>query len=142
MPSDARFADEIAALMMIWGVPQTPARLFGHLLLQPEPVSLDDLAQQLGIGKSTASDAARLMERYGFLRRHGEPGTKRIFYGPSDDFTAFFLTQASYLERMAKVMGARIGDDLAPAPAQRLGRMAEYYDRLSRAMRDISSDYP
>lgn len=142
MPSDAQFNDQVASLLMIWGVPQTPARLFGHLLQQDRPLGLDELSAALGIGRTTANDAARQMERYGFVQRHGEPGTKRVSYAPAQDFTQFFLLQASYLERMARVMGARIGEDLPPKASDRLGRIAEYYARLAAVMQEISADYP
>ena len=141
MQSDAYFIDEVAALLGIWGVPQTPGRLFAHLLLQQQPASLEEIAADLDIGKTTASDAAKLMERYGFVRRFGNPGTKRASFGPSDDFTAFYLQQSSYLERMSKAMKAQSENDPDLGSSERLRTMAEYYGRLARAMQDISNDY-
>lgn len=141
MDPDASFTHEVAVLLMTWNIPQTPARLFGHLLLQQEPVSLEDIAAQLRVSRTTASDAARLMERYGFLRRHGEAGSKRVSFAPSADFTQFFLKQASYLDKMAKVMKRRAAGDLSPGVSGRLLLLARYYGRLSRAIREISEDY-
>lgn len=141
MQSDDYFIEEVAALLGIWGVPQTPGRLFAHLLLKQRPASLDQIADELDVGKTTASDAAKLMERYGFLRRFGTPGSKRALYGPSDDFTAFYLKQASYLLRMGKVMDAQADNDPALPSAQRLRAMAEYYSRLGKAMNAISEEY-
>lgn len=141
MQSDDYFIEEVAALLGIWGVPQTPGRLFAHLLLLQEPSSLDQISADLDIGKTTASDAAKLMERYGFLRRHGTPGTKRASYAPADDFTTFYVMQASYLERMGKVMRTQSENDPALSSSKRLSAMAEYYTRLAKAMQDISADY-
>jgi DNA-binding Lrp family transcriptional regulator len=135
------FIAEITALLGIWGVPQTPGRLFAHLLLKEQPASLDEIARDLGVGKTTASDAAKLMERYGFLRRFGTPGSKRATYGPSNDFTAFYLKQAAYLMRMGDVMAARAGNNLSSSGAKRLRAMADYYGRLGNAMNAISNEY-
>jgi DNA-binding transcriptional regulator GbsR (MarR family) len=139
--ADEYFVAEVAALLGIWGVPQTPGRLFAHLLLQQQPASLDAIASELDVGKTTASDAAKLMERYGFLRRFGTPGSKRATYGPSDDFTAFYLKQAAYLIRMGRVMDAQADNDPALPSSKRLRAMAEYYGRLAKAMNAISDEY-
>jgi DNA-binding transcriptional regulator GbsR (MarR family) len=141
MQSDDYFIDEVAALLGIWGVAQTPGRLFAHLLLLQQPASLDAIAADLDISKTTASEAAKLMERHGFLRRHGTPGSKRASYGPSDNFTVFYDKQASYLERMGKVMKAQEENDPSLGSSKRLRAMAEYYDRLAQAMKAINEDY-
>jgi len=135
------FIEQVTALLGIWGVSQTPGRLFAHLLLQQQPASLDQIAADLDISKTTASDAAKLMERYGFLRRYGMPGTKRVLYGPSDSFTVFYEKEASYLERMGNVMRAQSENDPDLASSKRLRAMAEYYDRLAQAMTGINDDY-
>jgi hypothetical protein len=39
--AERHFVDDVARLLVPWGVPQTAARLYGYLLLSPKPVSLD-----------------------------------------------------------------------------------------------------
>lgn len=141
MQSDDYFMEEVAALLGIWGVPQTPGRLFAHLLLLQEPASLEEIAADLDISKTTASDAAKLMERYGFVRRYATPGTKRASYGASNDITFFYQKQASYLERMERVMKAQSEKDPKLASSERLSALAEYYGRLAQAMNAIAKDY-
>jgi DNA-binding transcriptional regulator GbsR (MarR family) len=65
------------------GVPQAAARLYGYLLLFSEPVSLDRMTVDLGISKSSASVAARPLEKYRLALRHGERGSKRMRYEAS-----------------------------------------------------------
>lgn len=141
MQANEYFIAEITALLGIWGISQTPGRLFAHLLLQESPASLDEIARDLAVGKTTASDAAKLMERRGFLRRYGTPGSKRATYGPSDNFTSFYLKQAAYLIRMEAVMKAQAENSSAPMSAKRLRAMAEYYGRLGNAINTISEEY-
>src|SRR5207244_11454935 len=80
--AERRFVDDIARLLVPWGVPQTAARLYGYLLLCPEPVSLDRIAADLEVSKSSASVAARLLEMYTLARRHGERGSRHLLLAP------------------------------------------------------------
>jgi hypothetical protein len=74
---DRHFIEDVARLLVLWGVPQTAARLYGYLLLKAEPVSLDCIAADREISKTSASVAARLLEQYTLVRRLGERGSKR-----------------------------------------------------------------
>ena len=76
--TERRFVDDVARLLVPWGVPQTAARLYGYLLLRPEPVSLDRITVDLQVSKSSASVAARLLEMYTLVRRHGERGSRHV----------------------------------------------------------------
>ncbi|MBZ9789774.1 hypothetical protein K9B32_06460 [Rhizobium sp. 3T7] len=69
-----RFVEDVARLLAPWDVPPIAARLYRHLLLCP---SLDQITEDLGISKSCAGMAARLLEGYALARRHSERGTKR-----------------------------------------------------------------
>jgi len=55
---DDRFLDQMAMLMAPWGWPRPVGRMYGYLLLQDEPVTLDRIAADLGIAKSNASVVA------------------------------------------------------------------------------------
>jgi len=79
-----RFIQDMAALLVPWGMPPGMANLYAWLLLTAEPASLDTIAAQLGMAKSSASVAARGLEQIGLARRHTEPGSKRLRYGASD----------------------------------------------------------
>jgi DNA-binding transcriptional regulator GbsR (MarR family) len=90
---EQRFVEDVARLLTPWGVPPVAARLYGYLLLCPHPVSLDQITEDLGISKSSASVAARLLESYTLARRHSEPGTKRALYAVADDYEAMIQQQ-------------------------------------------------
>src|SRR5215469_6504112 len=81
-----RFIEDVARLLTPWGVPSAAAQLYGYLLLCPRPVSLDEITEELGVAKSSASVAARLLESYTLARPHREAGTKRALYAVADNF--------------------------------------------------------
>jgi len=113
--AERRFIDDVARLLTPWGVPLTAARLYGYLLLFPEPVSLDRMTDDLAMGKSSASVAARLLEKYRLVLRHSERGSKRVLYEVSEDYDGMLTEQNRLLDGLADLMKSG-------AAAQTLGR--------------------
>ncbi|MEW9854549.1 GbsR/MarR family transcriptional regulator [Novosphingobium sp. M1R2S20] len=108
-----RFIDDMAALLIPWGMQPSLAQLYPYLLLKAQPVSLDDIAENLGMAKSSASVAARMLERYGLARRYGEPGSKRVRYGASESYSGFISSQAELMGSLGRMIEVR-----APAVAE------------------------
>ncbi len=117
-------------------VPPVAARLYGHLLLCPRPVSLDQITEELGISKSSASVAARLLESDTLARRHGEPGTKRALYAVADDHEAMIRQQNRLLDALAGQLEAGAGIATSKAASARLAEMADFYRVMQGAMED------
>src|SRR5215470_13482976 len=70
------------------GLSPIAGRLFALLMLAPEPQSLDQLAEQLGVSKASVStDARRLLDR-GIVERTRRTGDRRDFYELAPDFFA------------------------------------------------------
>jgi DNA-binding transcriptional regulator GbsR (MarR family) len=62
------------------GAPRTGGRLFACLLLSPEPRSLDELVEKLQVSKASVSMNARMLERFGVIRRVTKLGDRRDYY--------------------------------------------------------------
>lgn len=131
-----RFMEDVARLLTPWGVPPVAARLYGHLLLCPRPVSLDEITEDLGISKSSASVAARLLESYTLARRHSEPGTKRALYAVADDYEAMIRQQNRLLDALAGQLHAGAAIAASKAVSARLEEMADFYRVMRGAMDD------
>jgi DNA-binding transcriptional regulator GbsR (MarR family) len=134
-----RFVEDVARLLTPWGVPPVAARLYGYLLLCPRPVTLDQITEDLGISKSSASVAARLLESYTLARRHSEPGTKRALYAVADDYEAMIQQQNRLLDALAKQLNAGTGIVPSKDVNARLDEMAEFYRVMRGAMEDAMS---
>lgn len=122
-----RFIDDLASLLTPWGVPPAAARLYGYLLLCEAPASLDAMAADLEISKSSASLSARRLELYGLVRRHSTRGSRRILYAASDDFAGILAAQTQLLSAMAVRLTEGAGLATAPPVTARLTRMAAFY---------------
>src|SRR5260370_39645950 len=104
--AERRFIEDVARLLVPWGVPQTAARVYGYLLLCAEPVSLDRMTADLEMSKSSATVAARLLEKHTLVRRHGERGRKRALYGGSDNYEGMLAVQNRLLDGLAAPLRA------------------------------------
>jgi HTH-type transcriptional regulator, osmoprotectant uptake regulator len=131
---EQRFVEDVARLLTPWGVPPVAARLYGYLLLCPRPVSLDQITKHLGISKSSASVAARLLESYTLSRRHHEPGTKRALYAVADDYEAMIRQQNQLLDALTGQLNAGAGIVASKEVNARLAEMAEFYRVMRGAM--------
>lgn len=131
-----RFIEDVARLLEPWGVPAAAARLYGYLLLCPRPASLDQITCDLGVSKSSASVAARLLESFTLASRHREAGTKRALYAVADDYEAMIRQQNQLLDALAEQLnaGSKIAD--SAEVRARLKEMANVYQLMRSAMAD------
>jgi len=103
-------------------------------LLSAEPVSLDRITADLEMSKSSASVAARLLERYTLARRHGERGSKRALYEVSDNYEGMLAEQDRLLQALAELLRSGAGAVASGTTRERLKEMAEFYLVTRRAM--------
>jgi DNA-binding transcriptional regulator GbsR (MarR family) len=132
--SKLRFIEDVARLMIPWGVPPAAARLYGYLLLCSEPVSLDRMAADLEISKSSASVAARLLEQYRLALRHSERGSKRVLYEVSQDYDGILIEQNRLLDGLAKLLKSGESAVASGKAQNRLEEMAEFYRTIRQSM--------
>lgn len=129
------FIEDVANLLTPWGMPQTSARLYGCLLLNAEPISLDQIACDLEVSKSSASVAARLLEKYGMARRQGTRGSKRVLYSAPDNYAGLLGEQAALLGRMSALLANGM-DSVATGKhaTERMAAMAAFYQAMQAAI--------
>lgn len=133
-PGDDPFIEELARLIIPMGMPPIAARMQGYIMLNPEPVTLDELVAGLGVSKSSASVAARLLERYGIVRCHTERGTKRVRYGVAEMGGGFLLEQMRFIGAMAELLARTAAAQPEAGAAARLAEMGAFYARVHDAL--------
>ena len=130
------FIDEVAYLLVPWGMPPAAARLYGYLLLRQGPVSLDQISLDLEISKSSASVAARLLEQCMLIRRHGERGSKRALYGATNNFAGLFTERSRLLGAMGNLLQSKVSEVAAGEAEERLQDMSGLFLSMQKAMED------
>jgi DNA-binding transcriptional regulator GbsR (MarR family) len=77
---------EMGRLSSFAGFNKGMGQIYGLLYLSMEPVSLSDIAGQLGISKGNASLNMRAMERWGLIHPISKKGDRRDYYQAETDF--------------------------------------------------------
>ena len=103
----------------------TTGRLLAYLLLMPAPVSLDQMARDLEVSKSSISVSARLLEQGGIARRIPQRHSRRVLYEAVDNFEG--LVEAELQQRALFTEKLRQGVDIA-ADARAAARIQEFAD--------------
>lgn len=70
------FVDGVKVL----GLPRSIGEIYGLLFISPEPLSLDDLVERLGISKGSASQGLRSLKGLGAVRETLLEGSRRCHY--------------------------------------------------------------
>jgi len=128
------FVEDIVSLMTPWGMPQMSARIYGYLLLYPDPVSLDQICGNLEISKSTASVAARTLENHMLVKRRTEKGSKRIYYVTSDNSTGLLSAKSHLLGEFGRLLETRADSVAEGNTVQRLEALGKYYLSMQKAL--------
>lgn len=122
-PAAERFIERMGQFFEGDGAPRIAGRMFGMVLLSPEPCSLDDLAEQLQVSKASVSTNARLLELWGAVERVTRPGDRRDYYQVADNIHVRMLERR--LERIHQMQdlireGRQGISELAPEVEERL----------------------
>lgn len=122
------------------GAPRIAGRLFGLLMVQEEPSSLDDVADLLQVSKGSASSNARLLEQLGIAERVTRAGDRRDYYQISPDIGERTLERAVQgLNRMLQRLraGSESVDGLTPAVRERFDGAIAFHERATAVVTDL-----
>lgn len=130
MTADGRaaFVTAMGDVLASWNLPRATGRVYGQLLLNAEPASLDALGAALGLGKGAVSVAVRELASWGLARTIPQPGSRRLLVEAAGGFEQ--LLAASH-ERARSFIGVLRGgaeyaeDDHAKA---RLGEVVGFFE--------------
>ena len=97
------------------GFPRIAGRIMGFLMINEGPYTLDEMADELQISKTSASTNARLLEQHGVIEKVVKSGDRRDFYRLADD----------HWERMFDVA---------------MKRMQKFHDVLDKTIESLPTD--
>lgn len=138
-PEQTQFADDMGQQMVGWGLPRTTGRVYGVLLLESDPITLDQLASDLQIAKSGASVAMRQLLALGLARSLGRRGSRKLLYEalyePEAVLAARNAQMLAFVDRLRQ--GSRVAS--AGRARDRLGDMATDVEVWMDAMRELAT---
>ncbi len=80
------FIQGMSQISQFWGFPKAMGAIFGAIYLSPDPVSLDQLVEQVNVTKGAVSTNVRALERLGMVHRHIQIGERKDYYIAETDF--------------------------------------------------------
>lgn len=103
----SHFIDRMGLIFEAEGQPPISGRIFGYLLVNDDPRSLDQLADALTVSKASVSTNARRLADMGVLERVCRPADRHDYYRVAPDL--FSRTMADRLRRWQRFTQA-VGD--------------------------------
>ncbi|MFH1415732.1 MAG: hypothetical protein ABIH89_06575, partial [Elusimicrobiota bacterium] len=79
------FAKIAGMLASRFSLSSTVGQIYGLLFMSPEPVSLNEMVEKLGISKGSASTNVRILESWGAVRKVWVDNTRKDYYEANFD---------------------------------------------------------
>ncbi len=83
-PIVRRFIEDAGSLAQSFGVGRNVGQIYAFLYFRPDPCTLSDLHEGLGISKGSASMCVRQLEQWGAVRKAWVKGDRRDYYEAND----------------------------------------------------------
>jgi len=80
------FMHGMSRIADFWGFPKAMGAIYGAVYLSPEPISLDELVERVGVSKGSVSTNVRTLERLGMVHKHLKLGDRKDYYLAETDF--------------------------------------------------------
>lgn len=116
----------LGRLSRFFGFNEVMGRLYGTLLLSPEALSLDDLAERLQISKGSVSMNMRSLERWGMAKEHWVRGERKKYYRAESDFWKVIYNVLNGRERREVELALKV--------------LAESVEQLKSAENELSAE--
>ena len=119
------------------GIPRIAGRLFGLLMVNEDPCSLDDMADRLQVSKGSVSSNSRMLEQWGVAERVTRPGDRRDYYHLADDMESRILErQMEHVVRMRERLreGLASMPDASEAVRERFGAAIAFQENTLEAL--------
>lgn len=136
--------DGLGQLASYFGFSKVIGQLAGALLLSPDPLSLDDLMNRLGISKASVSTHMRTLEHIGVAREVWVKDDRRKFYRAESDFWQILTNILSSRELRDVNQALRVLEDDAdhlqralPEMSDEEHRLAEFYVERLEQLQDF-----
>lgn len=104
-------------MMVAWALPRTTGRVYGYLLLRPDPATLDEIAADLEVAKSGASVATRQLVSFGMARTHRRRGSKQLGFDAIYDLAGVLAAREAQIRVFESAL--RHGAEVATSPIVR-----------------------
>ncbi|CAI9389870.1 GbsR/MarR family transcriptional regulator [Niallia sp. Sow4_A1] len=86
-----RVIDSVAQNMDLYGVTESIGRLYGMLLFQQDPMTLDEMKEELGMSKTSMSTSVRTLLELKMVDKVWRKGVRKDLYKAEEDWYQSFI---------------------------------------------------
>lgn len=130
--------DIFCQMFRSFGMKDMPLRVISTLYLEPEEMTMEQIARKTGYSLASVSNAMKLMENMGTIHRRRKPGSKKIYFYMEKSLVRLNIQKLSALQQFFKPMRHSISNlvdkynDRAKEPRdrQRLDLIKDYNRQL------------
>jgi len=140
------FIQGLSRIAHFWGFPKAMGAIFGAVYLSSEPLTLDEIVQQVGVSKGAVSTNIRGLERLGIVHKQLRIGDRKDYYLAEMDFwkivkgilrerekNEFDLAIRSVGESMAMLSNEPLdaaAREMASLYRERMDKLQKFFDSL------------
>lgn len=146
-----RIVAEMAQFFEALGASATLGRMFGLLLISPEPVSLEAIAEELGLSKAAVSVQIRRLEELRYCRRLPRGSDRKQYFELNVDYLVDNLSlrmqaQERWLERLRDIRFREErqlrGDGGGGIMLRRVDELLRFQEEMQQSYRDLIRRFP
>jgi DNA-binding transcriptional regulator GbsR (MarR family) len=144
-PGVSQFVESVGMLLERFGLPRIGGRIFGLLMLDEEPLSLDDISRLLGVSRASVSTNLRMSEMTGVAKRVSRPGDRRDYYVGVEDMwmQGIKTSKQDSIVQMAQAARAALPNVPAheTAARERLQEVVDFAEFFAERMDQLMEDW-
>jgi len=134
------FIQGLSRISHFWGFPKAMGAIYGALYLSPDPLSLDNIVDQVGVSKGAVSTNVRSLERLAMVHKHTRIGDRKDYYTAEIDFWKIIKSILREREKSEFDLALRTVDDslellskggASLEDSQQIDQAAFYKERMS-----------
>ncbi|MYB19637.1 MAG: MarR family transcriptional regulator [Holophagales bacterium] len=139
--AEERFIEAMGLMHEEDRLPRIAGRLVGLLILSPDPVRFDHLAERLRVSRASISTNTRLLENMGVIQRVTRPGDRRDYFQINQEPGLLLRIVDRFRARQASA--EEMKQALLPEPgaggivAERLDWFIRFYSTLADSLNSV-----
>lgn len=102
------FIELIAEINRLKGIDELTSKIIGILFIEPEEISLDELAKRTGYSLSAISTAMKLLVRSCLIKRSKKPKSKKVYFYIEKDMISLFMQTLKIIENNTSMLKKRV----------------------------------
>lgn len=135
---EERFCGLITQLGKVQGMDELSSKLFSLMYLEPEEITMEELAKKTNYSLASISNKIRLLEATGMIKKTKKPGSKKIYYYMNKDiiksFEEVLIKKQQYVlknikEEMPKIINEFKTEKLSTRESKELILVESYYNQ-------------